>query len=85
MPFATIQLIPTTRPDASASGPPEFPGRSRMSASIKCPLGATWTIPKLTALASPSGCPTATTTPRAQRQVPPLSAFECADGDTQDG
>src|SRR6516225_169819 len=62
IPFATMLLIPTTRPDASAKGPPELPGASRISAVIQCPSDAAWMMPRLIAPDSPSGWPAARTT-----------------------
>src|SRR5215813_14160480 len=58
--LAIMLLIPTTRPSASASIPPELPGASRTSAPIHCfPLA--WTIPTARAPTRPSGLPTANT------------------------
>jgi hypothetical protein len=59
-PFAIIVLIPITRPRASASGPPEFPGASLRSAWIhERPFGVRG--------------PTACTTP-AVSAPPPVAA-----------
>src|SRR5262245_1133550 len=59
-------LIPTTRPSASASIPPELPGASLTSAPTHCFTFA-WTIPTAIAPTRPSGLPTANTNPPTRR------------------
>src|SRR5262245_52212560 len=53
-------LIPTTRPSASASIPPELPGASRTSAPTHS-FPFAYTIPTVSAPMRPSGLPTANT------------------------
>src|ERR1700676_4835945 len=59
-PPAIMLLTPTTRPAASASGPPEFPGASLTSATTHLALQRC-TRPALSAPTRPSGLPTAST------------------------
>src|SRR5262249_52869501 len=60
-----IAFTPRTRPRSSASGPPEFPGASRRSATSQARArssrldGSRWRMPTESAPARPSGWPTA--------------------------
>ena len=85
---ATAVLMPTTRPVASASAPPELPGLSAasvwMTSSITRPARparvgsdrpSALTTPAVTEPASPSGLPTATTSwPTRSVSASPSSA-----------
>src|SRR5262245_19999879 len=72
--LAIILLIPTTRPSASASIPPELPGASRTSAPTHC-FPFAWTIPTASAPTRPSGLPTAnTSSPTRKASESPIVA-----------
>src|SRR5262249_56540243 len=66
-PPVIMVLMPTTRPAASASGPPEFPGASRTSAWIhrrppRTNGAMAWTTPAVSVRRRPRGGAGATTT-----------------------
>ena len=57
-----------TRPCASASGPPEFPGASRTSAvTQRCRPGSECTTPVVSAPMNPNGLPMAITSSPIRR------------------
>src|SRR5205814_7601242 len=62
-----MALTPSTRPGSSASGPPEFPGARRRSATSQAPSGSSrsagsrWRTPTESAPGIPNGWPTART------------------------